>query len=101
MAQTETAEGNEPDLKRATISQLATDDSLELHFDDHRFFTELLGQHDGNVRIIEQGLGVRIGGNGSTLNISGGHPEHALSVQILIDRYDFPNRCYPIYVRAF
>ena len=44
MAQSETAEGNEQDLERATISQLATDDSLELHFDDHRFFTELLGQ---------------------------------------------------------
>ncbi len=98
MAQIETAEGNEPDLKRATISQLATDDSLELHFDDHRFFTELLGQHDGNVRIIEQGLGVRIGVNGSTLKISGGHAEQALSGKILSDLYDLLKRGYPIYV---
>src|ERR1700730_7683232 len=98
MAQGETAEGNEQDLKRATISQLATDDSLELHFDDHRFFTELLGQHDGNVRIIEQGLGVRIGVNGSTLKISGGHAEQALSGKILSELYDLLKRGYPIYV---
>src|SRR5216683_2335418 len=98
MAQTEPAEGNEQDLERATISQLATDDSLELHFDDHRFFTELLGQHDGNVRIIEQGLGVRIGVNGSTLKISGGHAEQALSGKILSDLYDLLKRGYPIYV---
>src|SRR6266851_974757 len=98
MAQIEPAEGNEQDLERATISQLATDDSLELHFDDHRFFTELLGQHDGNVRIIEQGLGVRIGVNGSTLKISGGHAEQALSGKILSDLYDLLKRGYPIYV---
>jgi len=98
MAQIETAEGNEQDLKRGTISQLATDDSLELHFDDHRFFTELLGQHDGNVRTIEQGLGVRIGVNGSTLKITGGHAEQALSGKILSDLYDLLKRGYPIYV---
>jgi phosphate starvation-inducible PhoH-like protein len=97
MAQSETAEGNEQDLKRATISQLATDDSLELHFDDHRFFTELLGQHDGNVRTIEQGLGVRIGVNGSTLKISGGHAEQALSGKLLSELYDLLKRGYPIY----
>jgi phosphate starvation-inducible protein PhoH and related proteins len=97
MAQSETAEGNEQDLKRGTISQLATDDSLELHFDDHRFFTELLGQHDGNVRTIENGLGVRIGVNGSTLKISGGHAEQALSGKILSELYDLLKRGYPIY----
>ncbi len=65
MAQTEPAEGNEQDLERATISQLATDDSLELHFDDHRFFTELLGQHDGNVRdlydLLKRGYPIYVG----------------------------------------
>ena len=50
-----------------TISQPATEDSLELHFDDHRSFTDLLGQHDAHVHVIEQALGVRIGVNGSTL----------------------------------
>src|SRR6266852_5817297 len=97
MVQIEPAEGNEQDLERATISQLATDDSLELHFDDHRFFTELLGQHDGNVRIIEQGLGVRIGVNGSTLKISGGHAEQALAGKLLSDLYELLKRGYPIY----
>jgi phosphate starvation-inducible protein PhoH and related proteins len=87
------------DSKRenGTISQLATEDSLELHFDDHRFFTELLGQHDGHIRTIEQGLGVRIGVNGSTLKISGGHAEQALTGKLLSDLYELLKRGYPIY----
>jgi phosphate starvation-inducible protein PhoH and related proteins len=94
------ANGNLPeDSKRVsgTISQLASEDSLELHFDDHRFFTELLGQHDGHIRTIEQGLGVRIGVNGSTLKISGGHAEQALSGKLLSELYDLLKRGYPIY----
>ena len=74
-----------------------SEDSLELHFDDHRFFTELLGQHDGHIRTIEQGLGVRIGVNGSTLKISGGHAEQALAGKLLGELYDLLKRGYPIY----
>jgi len=95
-----TANGNAPeDLKRVneTISQLISEDSLELHFDDHRIFTELLGQHDGHIRTIEQGLGVRIGVNGNTLKISGGHAEQALSGKLLSELYDLLKRGYPIY----
>jgi len=55
------------------ISQLAIEDSLELHFDDHRLFTDLLGQHDVHVRTLEQSLGVRIGVSGTSLRISGPH----------------------------
>jgi phosphate starvation-inducible protein PhoH and related proteins len=80
-----------------TISQLTNQDSLELHFDDHRFFTELLGQHDSHIRTIEQALGVRIGVNGSTLKISGSHAEQALSGKLLSELYDLLKRGYPIY----
>ena len=80
-----------------TISQLASQDSLELQFDDHRFFTELLGQHDSHIRTIEQALGVHIGVNGSTLKISGSHAEQALSGKLLSELYDLLKRGYPIY----
>jgi phosphate starvation-inducible PhoH-like protein len=100
MSDEKTANAKLPeDSKRVNgaISQLASEDSLELHFDDHRFFTELLGQHDGHIRTIEQGLGVRIGVNGSTLKISGGHAEQALSGKLLSELYDLLKRGYPIY----
>ncbi|MGH7934752.1 MAG: PhoH family protein [Candidatus Binataceae bacterium] len=94
------ANGNASNLDKrvnGTIPQLASDDSLELHFDDHRFFTELLGQHDGHIRTIEQALDVRIGVNGSTLKISGGHAEQALSGKLLSELYELLKRGYPIY----
>jgi phosphate starvation-inducible protein PhoH and related proteins len=100
MAEGETAaEKVNPDLKRAsaTISQSVTDDSLELHFDDHRYFNELLGQHDANIRTIEHALGVRVGVNGSALKISGGDAEQALSGKLLSELYDLLKRGYPIY----
>src|SRR6202046_1882049 len=72
-------------------------DSLELHFDDHRFFTELLGQHDAHIRTIEQALDVKIGVNGSTLKIAGGHAEQALTGKLLSELFDLLKRGYPIY----
>ncbi|HKV53749.1 MAG TPA: PhoH family protein [Candidatus Binataceae bacterium] len=91
--------GSIQDTKRlnGAIPQETSQDSLELHFDDHRFFTELLGQHDGHVRVIEQALGVKIGVNGSTLKIAGDHAEQALSGKLLSELYDLLKRGYPIY----
>ena len=80
-----------------TITQPATEDSLELHFDDHRFFTDLLGQHDAHVHVIEQALGVRIGVNGSTLRISGAHPEQALAGKVLSELYEIVKQGHSIY----
>src|SRR5262249_50090602 len=79
------------------ISQLATDDSLELHFDDPRLFTDLLGQHDAHVRTVEQALGVRIGVSGTALRISGGHPDQALAGKVFGELYDLLKRGYPVY----
>jgi phosphate starvation-inducible protein PhoH and related proteins len=75
----------------------SAEDSLELHFDDHRLFTELLGQHDGHIRTIEQNLGVRISANGSTLKIAGAHADQELSGRLLNDLYELLKRGYPIY----
>ena len=80
-----------------SLATLASEDSLELHFDDHRLFTELLGQQDGQIRMIESGLGVRIGVNGSTLKISGPHEAQAVAGKLLSDLYELLKRGYPIY----
>jgi phosphate starvation-inducible PhoH-like protein len=78
-------------------SNLSPHDSLELHFDDHRLFTELLGQHDSHIRTIEQGFGVRIGVNGNALKVSGGDAEQTLAGKLLSDLYELLKRGYPIY----
>ena len=80
-----------------SASALPAEDSLELHFDDQRLFTELLGQHDAHVRTIEQGFGVRISANGSTLKIAGAHADQELSGRLLNDLYELLKRGYPIY----
>ncbi|HLW70903.1 MAG TPA: PhoH family protein [Candidatus Binataceae bacterium] len=80
-----------------SLSTLSSEDSLELHFDDHRLFTELLGQQDANLRTIEQSFGVRIGANGSTLKVSGGHEEQAVAGKLLSELYELLKRGYPIY----
>src|SRR4030081_1491413 len=79
--------GNYPDSARSSgnISQLVAEDSLELHFDDPRLFSDLLGQHDSHIRTIEQALGVRIAATGTSLRISGGHAEQAMTGKLLGD----------------
>jgi phosphate starvation-inducible PhoH-like protein len=72
-------------------------DSLELHFDDHRIFTDLLGQHDQHIRTIGEALGVKIGVNGSTLKIVGEHADQALAGKLLGELYDLVKRGYPLY----
>ncbi|MGB6552041.1 MAG: PhoH family protein [Candidatus Binataceae bacterium] len=72
-------------------------DSLELHFDDPRLFTDLLGQHDAHLRTLESALGVRISGAGTALKISGPHSEQALAGKVLGELYDLLKRGYPVY----
>jgi phosphate starvation-inducible protein PhoH and related proteins len=79
------------------ISQPSIEDSLELHFDDFRHFTDLVGQRDVNIRTIEQELGVRIGVSGTSLKISGGHAEQALAGKLLSELYEMLKRGYPVY----
>ena len=91
------AQSINPIEESASTLNLSPQDSLELHFDDHRLFTELLGQHDAHIRTIEQGFGVRIGVNGNALKVSGGHDEQAVSGKLLSDLYELLKRGYPIY----
>ena len=88
-----------PDSARSSsnISQLVAEDSLELHFDDPRLFSDLLGQHDSHIRTIEQALGVRIAVTGTSLRISGGHAEQAMTGKLLGDLYELLKRGHPVF----
>ncbi len=88
-----------PDSARSSsnISQLVAEDSLELHFDDPRLFSDLLGEHDSHIRTIEQALGVRIAVTGTSLRISGGHAEQAMTGKLLGDLYELLKRGHPVF----
>jgi phosphate starvation-inducible PhoH-like protein len=83
--------------KAEAILKPAGDDSLELHFDDHRQFTELLGQQDSHIRTLEQVLGVRIRASGTSLKISGPQAEQALAGRVLSDLYELLKRGHAVY----
>ncbi|MGO9453286.1 MAG: PhoH family protein [Candidatus Binataceae bacterium] len=81
----------------AAVSERPSEDSLELHFDDPRLLTDLLGQHDAHIRTLEQALGVRISVNGTALRVAGPHAEQALAGKVLGELYDLLKRGYPIF----
>src|ERR1700683_2525032 len=88
-----------PDSARSSgsISQLVSEDSLELHFDDPRLFSDLLGQHDSHSSTFEQPLGVRIAVTGTSLRIAGGQAEQAMTGKLLGDLYELLKRGHPVF----
>jgi phosphate starvation-inducible PhoH-like protein len=78
-------------------SLAATDDVLEVAFDDHRRFHDLLGHHDEHVKAVEHALGVRIGIADAALLISGGGHERELAARVLRELYGLLERDYPVY----
>ena len=57
----------------------------------------MLGQHDAHVRTVESALGVRIGVTGTSLKISGAHPEQALAGKVISELYEILKHGHPIY----
>ena len=74
-----------------------TDEHLELAFENHRLFEQLLGQHDEHLKALERGLGVRIAVNGATLLISGDPVERELAARVLTQLYTVIEKGYPVY----
>ena len=75
----------------------AADDRLEIRFDDHQRFHELLGHHDEHLKIVERALGVRIGTADTALLISGDPIERELAGRVLTELYGLLEREYPVY----
>jgi phosphate starvation-inducible PhoH-like protein len=78
-------------------SPSATPDSLEVQFDDHHRFHDLLGHHDEHIKTIERALGVRIGLGDRTLLIEGDAVERELAGRVLKELYGLLEHEYPIY----
>jgi len=72
-------------------------DTLEVQFDDHHRFHDLLGHHDEHIETIERALGVRIGLGDRTLLIGGDQVERELAGRVLTELYGLLENDYPIY----
>jgi phosphate starvation-inducible PhoH-like protein len=59
--------------------------------------TDLLGQHDSHIRVIEEELGVRVAVVGTSIRISGGHAEQALAGKLVGDLYELLKSGYAVY----
>ena len=75
----------------------AVGETLEVQFDDHHRFHDLLGQHDEHIKTIERALGVRIGLGDRTLLIGGDQVERELAGRVLTELYGLLENDYPIY----
>jgi phosphate starvation-inducible PhoH-like protein len=73
------------------------DEILELFFEDHRLFQDLLGHHDEHVKAVERGLGVRVAVSETTLLISGDRVQRELAGRVLRQLYGVVERGYPVY----
>ncbi len=72
-------------------------DTLEVQFDDHHRFHDLLGQHDEHIKTIERALSVRIGLGDRTLLIQGDTLERELAARVVKELYGLLEHEYPIY----
>jgi phosphate starvation-inducible PhoH-like protein len=84
-----------PDLQPALTN--AEDGALELSFENHRFFQDLLGHHDEHLKAIERALRVRVAASGNTLVISGDQLERELAGRVLTQLYGVVEKGYPVY----
>jgi len=75
----------------------AEDQTLELTFENHRVFQDLLGHHDEHVKTIERGLGVRITAHDTTVAITGDPVERELASRVLTQLYGVVEKGYPVY----
>lgn len=83
--------------QQSTIAA-AEDQVLELSFENHHLFENLLGHHDEHLKVIERGLGVRVAVNGTTLLISGDPVERELAGRVLTQLYAVVEKGYPVYI---
>jgi phosphate starvation-inducible PhoH-like protein len=78
-------------LKEETLS------TGRLHFEDSSAIKLLFGENDGNLKIIEKTLGVRIHTRGNNLSISGDRVNGPLAEKLLTELYDILRRGHPLY----
>jgi phosphate starvation-inducible PhoH-like protein len=70
----------------------------ELIFPDHDLVRNLCGEHNANLRLIEEKTGVSVNVRGNVLSLKGGDWEVELAGEILNQLYELLKAGYPIYL---
>lgn len=70
----------------------------ELIFPDHDLVRNLCGEHNANLRLIEEKTGVSVNVRGNVLSLKGGDWEVELAGKILNQLYELLKAGYPIYL---
>jgi phosphate starvation-inducible PhoH-like protein len=70
---------------------------ISLTFEDNDILKILLGEHDCNLRNVEEGVGTTIYVRGNQITITGGETEVNLSAKLITDLYEVIRSGYYIY----
>lgn len=71
--------------------------AARVHFEDSSTLQLLCGENDGNLKLIEKSIGVKIFARGNTLTISGERIAAQLAQRLLSELYDILRKGHPIY----
>ncbi len=68
-----------------------------LQFEDPGALKLLFGEHDGNLKLIEKNLGVKIHARGNTVSVSGEPEQVQLTQRLLTELYEILRKGHPLY----
>ena len=77
---------------------LAEQESIHrISFEDNQVAQNLFGEHNLNVKLVEQRLGLKITTRGNTLQIRGESPDILLAEKLFLELYELLKRGFPLY----
>jgi phosphate starvation-inducible protein PhoH and related proteins len=79
------------------VASQETQFTERMNFDNNQLAQILFGEHNQNIRWLEQKLGVRISTKGNTLQIRGEEPDVRLAQKLLSELYELIKKGYPLY----
>ena len=68
-----------------------------LSFDNNQLAQSLFGEHNQNIRLVEQRLGLRISTKGNTLQVRGDGIDVLLARRLFSELYELLKKGYPLY----
>jgi phosphate starvation-inducible protein PhoH and related proteins len=69
-----------------------------MSFDNNQLVLSLFGEHNQNIKLIEQRLGIKISTKGNSIQIRGQGPDVDLGRKLFAELYNLLKKGYPLYV---
>jgi phosphate starvation-inducible protein PhoH and related proteins len=88
----------EKNLPRTLDLDLKESQTTErMSFENNQLAQSLFGEHNQNIRLVEQRLGLRISTKGNTLQIRGDEPDALLARKLFSELYGLLKKGYPLF----